>query len=351
VKNSAIEKCGVPMQTAASVPSRRVHSGPGAAQVLEADRDHLLRLAIAEGHSAGGSLWRDADDVEQGDGAGGRTRRTEGLELVLICAGNAVDDRNACPSAPLADEVAEDGKEGIPRQHVVGKPADVDQHVAEPSLVGVQTSERGATEHRGRDVDEVAVTLCAGPEHAVGEDDRVGLSPCDVRALPRPVGQQIRRAGPGRVATEFGIQPHQRSGAVGEFVGAAPVLRVLKVYRTDVERCRHAHAGPAFNEGSHEVDRHWADVETAVHVGAVDVDEFRSAHRRRDGEDHPRRHGHSCAELAVQATLVALAEADGRGLEGHAASIRLWPSEVSFEGHSGQGICWIATAGDVEDHR
>ena len=132
--------------------------------------------------------------------------------------------------------------------------------------------------------------------------------PCDVLAEGGAIGQEIRSAGPRRRATKLGVEVHQGSGLGRQLLGAIPVLRVPQVHGPDVQRGRHRHSGTTVDECPDEVDRHRADVQAAIHVSAVHIDQRRRVHGFRDGHQDP--HGQLGARtvLAVQVGPVCFAE-------------------------------------------
>ena len=249
--------------------------------------------------------------MEQRDRTGGRGCGAECLELILGGAAQSADDRNSA-AAPLSDKVAEQWEERVAPDGVGRQPADVDEYLAEPSLVGVQAGERSAPDHGRSDIDEVSVTLRTSTQNAVCKGDGVGLTPRDMRTDTRPGRQQIRRACPGGLAAQRRVQAHQCAGVVGQLVCAIPVLRMQQIDRAHVQGRRNAHAGTAVDESPREIDRHRTDVEASVDVSAFDVHQPRRSHRGCHRQHDPHRQGSAGSALTAQTARVVVGQRDMR---------------------------------------
>jgi hypothetical protein len=174
-------------------------------------------------------LGGDADGVEHADRARGGRRAAERLEPVFRGVGwESLDHRDQIAGFG-ADQIAEHRRENVVVEEFVAQTHQPEQHLAPSVLVQMETRSGGATGDRRTDVDEVAVTVGAGAEHGVGEDDRVRLGPCDVLAEVGPRLELIRRTGPCRLAAHRFVERHQLPGCDSFVIGTLVEIGVEQV--------------------------------------------------------------------------------------------------------------------------
>ena len=138
----------------------------------------------------------------------------------------------------------------------------------------MQSGVGDAPSHCAGDVDEVAVSVRACPDHRVAEHDRVRLGPRNL--VPKGgtgIVDLVGRAGEGRPAAEAVVGVHQAAATFGVVRGAAPQLRMEQIHEADVQAGRHRHAGAAVCQADREVQRRLAVVEARIHVCPSDGNE------------------------------------------------------------------------------
>ncbi len=177
-----------------------------------------------------------------------------------------------------------------------------------PALVEVETGGRGPAGDGTADVDEISVTVGAGTEHRVGEDDGVGLAPGDLVAQRRAFGELERSTGPGGAAPHRLVGVHQRARLVGQLSVAAEEAGMEKVEGRDVEGGGNRNPGSQVGKLGGEVETGLPVIQAAVDVGCADVEETLRSHRPTGGNDEVHRHGDSRPKVAGEGRLIGLAE-------------------------------------------
>src|ERR1700689_2933117 len=272
--NSAIEKCGVPSETALSgAPSATLESERAASRKSSAvSCKRSCGVKPPKAVSRTWSFGRAARDMKQRH----RARRSGGgaqcLQVILANAGGQADDRRNEPPKTAPDRRADRNRKplGIP---IFRNGEDLDQRPRGAIFGQVQAVCGGAAGHGAAEVDEIAIAIGARADHRIGEGDRVRFSPGDLRAEARTPGGLIRRAGKGGRAAELDMRPHESGAVLRMLLCSAKELGMNQVDRADVEGCRHANPAAEFDHPFGEVEARAPMVKTAVDMRSLDVDE------------------------------------------------------------------------------
>ena len=270
-RHSARLQCGLPKATTSSAVvfgGRQLVSG--LAEVLQTNLDGAAGRPAAEGGGEGGRLGGDADDVKEGDRAGGGRGGGHRLELVLRRRGvQAVDDGDLVVDQG-AEQVAEDRVEVVAGDESGGEIAQADEDLAQAWLVEVETGGGNAAGQGAADVEVVAVAVGAGADHGVGEGDGVRFGPGDLLAEAGAGVGLVGGAGEGGQGAHAEVGLTEAGGAVGVGGGRPQLAPAVVIERDDVERGRHPHPPAERGQPLGEFEAGFALVDAAVDVGAGD---------------------------------------------------------------------------------